>query len=221
MATIEGRLGSKGVRTREMLLANAVRRFAADGYRGTSVAEVARDSGVTPAATYAYFPSKDALFAAAADMDAAGLVAEALPDITQGAFDGDWTRLLLALLEGLERHPLARRVLSGLEPERTELLLDIPALADLRAGIAEQLRRGQRAGDVRPDVVPELMASGLETVIMSILIAVLQTGITPAGERAAGVVALLEAAVRPPPAVDPVAGAPAVPPTRPAMLRDP
>jgi AcrR family transcriptional regulator len=191
--------GTKGVRTRETLLANAVRRFAADGYRGTSVAEVARDSKVTPAATYAYFPSKEALFAAAVDVDAAGLVAEALPGVTEGRFDGEWTGLVAALLEALDRHPLARRVLAGLEPERTELLLDIPALAELRAGIADQLRRGQRAGDVRVDIDPVLVAGGLETVILAILIAVLQTGITPAGERAAGVVALLDAAVRPAP----------------------
>lgn len=213
--TTESRLGMKGVRTRETLLQNAVRRFAADGYRGTSVAEVARDSGVTPAATYAYFPSKQALFAAAVDLDAAGLVSEALPDLTEGAFDGEWTRLIAALLEGLDRHPLARRVLAGLEPERTELLLDIPALAELREGIAEQLLRGQRDGDVRPDIDPMMVADGLETVVMAILIAVLQTGITPVGERAAGVVALLDAAIRPAPP------APAGPATRPAMLGDP
>jgi AcrR family transcriptional regulator len=197
VVTTPNRLGAKGVRTRDALLANAVRRFAGDGFRGTSVAEVARDSGLTPAAAYAYFESKEALFAAAVDADAAGLVAEALPDVVSGTFAGDWSSLVPALLAALGRHPLARRVLAGLEPDHTELLLDIPALTDLRHAIADQLRQGQQDGEVRRDIDPRLVAAGLETVVMSILIAVLQTGISPLGERAEGVVALLDAAIRP------------------------
>jgi AcrR family transcriptional regulator len=189
---------TKGERTRETLLAHAIRRFAADGYRGTSVAEVARDSRVTPAATYAYFPSKEALFLAAVDLDAAGLVEKALPGVLDGHFAGEWSNLVVSLLAALEEHPLAKRVLSGLEPERTERLLEIPALADLREGIAEQLREGQRQGDVRGDIDPVLMAEGLQTIVLSILIAVLQTGVAPAGPRAAGVVALFDAALLPP-----------------------
>jgi AcrR family transcriptional regulator len=216
VTTNGGRLGAKGVRTREALLARAVRRFAADGFRGTSVAEIARDSGLTPAASYAYFASKEALFRAAVNQDVEGLVAEALPGITEGTFDGDWSSLVATLLEALSDHPLARRVLSGLEPERTELLLDIPALIELRHGIARQLRDGQARGDVRRDIDPELVASGLETVVMAILIAVLQTGVAPAGDRAQGVVALLDAAIRREEPTAPLGAR-----SSPAMLRDP
>jgi AcrR family transcriptional regulator len=194
------KLGTKGTRTRAALLEHAVRRFARDGFRGTSVAEVSRDAGLTPAAAYAYFENKEALFDAAVDLDAAGLVAEAIPGLAEGRYTAEWTTLVAMLLEALDRHPLVRRVLAGLEPARTELLLDIPALVELRAAIAAQLHAGQRSGVVRPDIDPAVIASGLETVIMSILIAVLQTGVTPQGERADGVVALLEAAVRPVPA---------------------
>ncbi len=195
------KLGTKGTRTRAALLEHAVLRFARDGFRGTSVAEVSRDAGLTPAAAYAYFENKEALFDAAVDLDAAGLVAEAIPGLAEGRYDAEWTTLVAMLLDALDRHPLARRVLAGLEPTRTELLLDIPALVDLRAAIAAQLRAGQLSGVVRPDVDPAVIASGLETVVMSILITVLQTGITPRGERAEGVVALLDAAIRPAPAV--------------------
>lgn len=191
-------MATKGERTRELLVTRAIRRFAVDGYRGTSVAEVARDCGVTPAATYAYFPSKEALFLAAVDLDAAGLVEKALPGVLDGTFAGEWSTLVLSLLAALEEHPLAKRVLSGREPERTERLLGIPALADLRAGIAQQLREGQHEGGVRDDIDVMLIADGLQTVVMSILIAVLQTGVPADGERAAGVVALLDAALLPP-----------------------
>ncbi|WP_067840405.1 TetR/AcrR family transcriptional regulator [Nocardia lijiangensis] len=39
--------------------------FAANGYRGTSVAAVGRAAGIAPAAVHWYFPTKDDLFAAA------------------------------------------------------------------------------------------------------------------------------------------------------------
>jgi AcrR family transcriptional regulator len=192
------KLGTKGARTRAALLEHAVRRFARDGFRGTSVAEISRDAGMSPAAAYAYFESKEALFEAAVDVDAAGLVAEALPGLAEGRYDAEWALLIAMLLEGLDRHPLARRVLAGLEPNRTELMLDIPALVELRAAIAAQLRIGQEQGVVRRDLDPVVMASGLETVVIAILIAVLQTGVNPVGDRAEGVVALLDAAIRPP-----------------------
>ncbi len=95
------KLGTKGARTRAALLEHAVRRFARDGFRGTSVAEVSRDAGLTPAAAYAYFESKEALFEAAVDLDAAGLVAEALPGLADGHYVADWTRLLAMLMQGL------------------------------------------------------------------------------------------------------------------------
>lgn len=189
---------SKGMRTRRALLDGAIRRFAADGFRGTSVSGIARDAGLTPAAAYAYFDGKEALFAAAVDADAAGLIGEALDPVLNGTFDGEWVSLIAALAQGLGRHPLARRVLCGLEPEHTERLLGIPALAELQEGIVVRLRAGQARGEVRTDIDPDLAASGLVTTIMSLLIAALQTGIPVDGQRARGVVALLGAALLPP-----------------------
>src|ERR671910_1608635 len=64
----------KGERTRQRLLEIAVRRFAADGFRRTSVSDIAREAGLTPAAAYAYFAGKDGLFQAAVDADASALI---------------------------------------------------------------------------------------------------------------------------------------------------
>lgn len=47
------------------ILEQAVELFAANGYRGTSVAAVGRAAGVAPAAVHWYYPTKDDLFAAA------------------------------------------------------------------------------------------------------------------------------------------------------------
>jgi len=145
-----------------------------------------------------YFASKEALFTEAADTDAAGLITDALTPTLTGSFDGDWLQILTSLLDGLDRHPLARRLLQGLEPDFTERMLDIPALADLRIGLAALLADGQRNGDVRGDIDPDLMAMGLEMTVIAVLIATLQTGVAAEGDRIRGVVAVLDAAIRPP-----------------------
>lgn len=195
MSTVLTTLGNKGARTRSALLEHAIRRFALDGYRQTSVSEIARDAGLTPAAAYAYFASKEGLFSAAVDKDAAGLIEQAMPHMVEGAVTARWQSVLEALLAALGDHPLAKRILAGREPEHTERLIDIPALAELREGIAEQLEVGQQSGRIRPDIDPTLIAGGLTTVVMAILIAVLQTGVQPVGDVAAGVSALLDAAL--------------------------
>jgi AcrR family transcriptional regulator len=189
---------TKGARTRATLLESAIRRFAVDGFRATSVSDIARDAGVTPAAAYAYFENKEALFTAAVDADAAGLIQGAVEPILAGSFDTNWSQLIAALMVGLNQHPLARRILAGLEPDHTERLIGITALTDLRRSIAARLEAGQSAGAVRTDVEPWVIAAGLETTIMALLIAALQVGVPTDGEQVAGVLALLDAALRPP-----------------------
>src|SRR5438309_624413 len=111
---------AKGARTRRALLDAAVARFGRDGYRGTSVAEIARDARLSGTAAYAYFPNKEALFVAAVDEDAAAVIDEGLSSIVDHTELDRWREtLIFALVAAVERHPLARRVLAGLEPEFT------------------------------------------------------------------------------------------------------
>jgi AcrR family transcriptional regulator len=196
--TLPTTVSTKGERTRQALLDAAIQRFSADGLRGVALSDVARDVGVTPAAVYAYFTGKEALFAAAVDADADALVEVALLAVEHGRFTGDWAALIQLLLDALPDHPLARRVLSGLEPESTDRLLDIPALARLRTELADLLASGQQDGTVRRDVDPTPMADGLVTLVLALLIGILQTGGQAQPERAPGVIAVLEAALRSP-----------------------
>lgn len=188
----------KGERTRQRLLEIAVRRFAEDGFRRTSVSDIARAAGLTPAATYAYFAGKEGLFQAAVDADAGALI-EAARSVALGATSAR-ERLFLfvsALRERVEDHPLARRVLSGLEPEVAARLVTIPSLVALTAELADELSEAQAAGDIRRDADPAELAVGLETIVLALLMAELQTGITVEPERAAGVLAVIDGALRP------------------------
>src|SRR5260370_42443038 len=80
-ATADSLGATKGERTRRALLDAAIARFGRDGYRGTSVAEIARDARLSGTAAYAYFPSKEALFVAAVDEDAAAGIGEGLSSV--------------------------------------------------------------------------------------------------------------------------------------------
>jgi AcrR family transcriptional regulator len=188
----------KGERTRQRLLDIAVRRFAADGFRRTSVSDIAREAGLTPAATYAYFAGKEGLFQAAVDADAGALIDAARSAAAGGASAREQLFLFVAALrERVDDYPLARRVLSGLEPEVAARLVTIPSLVALTGGLAEQLADAQAGGEIRSDVDAAELAVGLETVVLSLLMAELQTGLTVEPERQAGVLALMDAALRP------------------------
>jgi AcrR family transcriptional regulator len=189
----------KGERTRQRLLDIAVQRFAADGFRRTSVSDIAREAGLTPAAAYAYFAGKEGLFQAAVDADAGALIEAARSVAAKGASAREQFFLFVAeLRERVDDHPLARRVLSGLEPEVAARLLTIPSLVALTAALADDLAEAQAASEIRADVDPAEVAVGLETIVLALLMAELQTGLTVEPERQAGVLAVMDAALRPP-----------------------
>ena len=193
---------TKGAQTRQAILAAAIARFGREGYRSTSVADIARDAAVSGTLAYAYFPSKEALFLAAVDEDAAGVIREGLTSVMADPTVEDWRRTLIFTLVGaVEHHPLARRLLAGLEPEVTERVLEIPALADLRKACAQRLRGEQLAGSVRPDIDPVTIANGLVAIILSLLMSVVQVGSNAANTYADDVAAVFKAALdrTPPP----------------------
>jgi AcrR family transcriptional regulator len=190
---------TKGERTRQALLDAAIARFGRDGYRGTSVAEIARDARLSGTAAYVYFPNKEAMFVAAVDEDAAAVIEEGLTSLTDDLDLEHWRRtLIFTLLSAVEHHPLARRVLTGLEPEFTVRLIAIPALEQLRKECGERIRAQQFAGQVRADIDAQQIANGLVTIVLSLLMSLLQTGSDPATLLGADVAAVVEAALSPP-----------------------
>jgi AcrR family transcriptional regulator len=189
---------TKGERTRRRLLEIAIERFGERGYRATSVSEIARAAGLTQAAAYAYFPSKEALFDAAVDADASALVAEA-----EARVEGTPARqlvpmLLVMFLGGLNRHPLVRRVLSGQEPDALERLVDLPVLGRLTGDISDAIRAAQERGEVRADIDADLFASGAETIVLSLLMSITQVGSSTETRRQLGVLTIFDAVLRPP-----------------------
>ncbi len=177
VSTSPDSLPAKGEQTRRAILDAAIERFGRDGFRSTSVATIARDAGVGGTITYAYFPNKEALFFAALDEDAAGVIEEGTACVFDDSDPDEWRQILIVtLLEAVEHHPLARRVLSGLEPHVTGRVLDMPALSELRKAVAERLRSEQASGSVRTDIDPVVVGSGVVVIVISLLTSILQFG---------------------------------------------
>jgi AcrR family transcriptional regulator len=196
MATEGREAATKGERTRQAIIDAAIARFGRDGFRATSVADIARDAAVGGTVAYAYFPNKEALFLAAVDEDAAGVIREGASSFIEEVEPTDWREtLILLLLDAVERHPLAKRLLAGLEPEVTARVLETPALADLRKACAQRLRTEQLNGTVRPEIDPVRIANGLVSIVLALLMSVVQVGGDTARTYGADVAAVLEAAV--------------------------
>ena len=187
---------TKGAQTRRAILDAAVVRFGRDGFRATSVADIARDAGVGGTVAYAYFPNKEALFLAALDEDAAAVVHEGLSSVIEDPDVDDWRQTLIFTLVGaVERHPLARRLLAGLEPEVTDRVLEIPALSELRKACIERIRDEQLAGTVRTDIDPVVIGQGMVAIMLSLLMSVVQVGSGAAVTYGSDVAAVFQAAL--------------------------
>lgn len=190
---------SKGERTRRRLLDIAIELFGISGYRATSVSEITRSAGLTQAASYAYFENKDHLFREAVDTDAAALIHEATDQVRAAGIQPRQLlpSLLLYLSGALDHHPLAKRVLQGLEPEITEQLVDLPAIHEIGALIAEAIVAGQQTGEVRADIDPDAVSAGAEAIVLGLTMSLALGGGAATERHAFGVVTAFDAMLRP------------------------
>lgn len=191
---------TRGAKTRQALLDAARERFARDGYRATSVADISRDAGVGGTTAFVHFENKEALFFAAVDDDLTSLFDELGVELASLGPEGAVPdRLLATVLAIVERYPLARRLLAGLEPDVTERVLETESFAVLRRNVAELLAEGQEAGSIRPDLPPEHLADGLVAVVVAVAMASVQIGPTIPDAFGPGLATVLRGLLTPDP----------------------
>ena len=188
---------SKGERTRERLLKAAVQRFGSQGFRQTSVSQLSRDAGLTPAAAYTYFEDKETFWLAAINTDLDSLRAEVVQSIVRS--ERPIVDYMFALVEGLQRHALARRVLVEGSPQDLQLVLNHELFAATTRLVAAGLAARQTEGTLSASANPEQLALALETVSFALVLAVVRAGMTGVTERVESVVKLMEAAMGGPP----------------------
>jgi AcrR family transcriptional regulator len=189
---------TKGERTRRRILEMAVECFGRRGYRATSVSEIARAANLTQAASYAYYDNKEALFRAAVDADVSELIDEISAQVDDvGPLDLIPTVIVHAVV-ALEHHPLSHRVLAGQEPDEVPRLTELPALRRFSDLLAEALDRARERGEVRADLRPDVLAAGLESLILGLLFSAVQTRGSASERHQLGVVEAFELMLRPP-----------------------
>jgi AcrR family transcriptional regulator len=184
---------TKGQRTRQRLLRVAVDRFGTQGFRGTSVSQLSRDAGLTPAAAYAYFADKDAYWTAAIEADLDALEAEIRDTALrseQPIYD-----LMAGLLAALDRHALTRRVFADGTPDDLQLVLRHRLFSGTTALIADRLAARKAAGLLPGDGDPEVLARGIETVMFGLIVSTVRAGMVGDVDRFWSVVEVLRAAV--------------------------
>ncbi len=146
----------------DQILHAALSVIASDGLARLNVARVARRVGVVPSALYRHFAGKDAILDAVLETVRERLVANARAAREEGGTAIEQLRSLLdrhlALIEnhpGLPRLVFSEEVYSGRPNRRAEMFRTLRAYM---ARIAEVVRDGQRAGDIRDDLEPGAVA---------------------------------------------------------------
>ncbi|NMO01707.1 TetR/AcrR family transcriptional regulator [Gordonia sp. TBRC 11910] len=136
---------TKAERTRTRLLESAVAAFADRGFHGTSTREIAAAAGLSPAAMYVHFPTKEDLLyqlSVEGHRSTLGIIDAAIDASADAA--GQLRSVMTAFAEYHARNPLSTRVvnyeLSALTPEHRD------AVGRLRREITTRLRAIVDAG---------------------------------------------------------------------------
>jgi TetR/AcrR family transcriptional regulator len=138
----------------------ARRLFAARGYSGTSMAEIAAAAGVSKATVFHHYRSKRELYEALLGDAFAGFREQLIPLLDSSRdLQGSLREFAAAHIDRLTRMQGTMRLIAR------EMLSGTAASSDLFAGgemsrnfslLVEELRRGQERGTVRADVDPGL-----------------------------------------------------------------
>jgi len=151
----------------------AIRCFAAKGFRGTTIRELASQVGITEAALYRYFPSKEALYQAIIDEKIAapdpieGLEAAARRGDDRAVFGG----LARSFLESVDADPSFLRILlyTGLEGHELAAPFFAQRIRRLREFVAGYIAQRVREGAFR-DVDPLLGSRAFLGMVVDYLI---------------------------------------------------
>jgi AcrR family transcriptional regulator len=148
---------AKGEDRRQRILVAAQRLLTRNGSRGTTLGQIAREAGVTPAGLLHHFESKEQLLHAVLD-------ARDADDLANADLQGDPIENLRKVAQRFERSPELIGMFTVL---LTENLTPEAPLHDRFLGryrlsveiIAKSIHRGQRTGKYRQDLDPAIKAA--------------------------------------------------------------
>lgn len=159
--------------TTERVLDAALEQFQLVGLRRSSVEDVARRAGVSRVTIYRRFPQKDLLVEGVVLRECGRVLAEVEAAIE--SLEGAAERIARGWAVGLRiiREHLLLNQLLAIEPENVLPFLTIDSAPLVELGtlfISDQIRRGQREGDIPEEVEPEPLAEILVRIAHSLIL---------------------------------------------------
>jgi AcrR family transcriptional regulator len=148
---------AKGEDRRQRILVAAQRLLTRNGSRGTTLGQIAREAGVTPAGLLHHFESKEQLLHGVLD-------ARDADDLANADLKGDPIENLRKVAQRFERSPeligmftvLLTENLTPEAPLHERFLVRYRLSVEI---IAKSIRRGQRTGKYRQDLDPAIKAA--------------------------------------------------------------
>lgn len=163
---------SKGEDRREHILDNALNLFAQQGIKGTTIAQIAQASGVTPAMVHYYFRNQEGLL----DSLVAERLAPHLHAVWTGLADETGTdprqiitkfvHRLLAVVDSMPQWPQlwSREIFNAGGCLRERLLAHMPS--DNFDKVHHALKEAQQHGRLHPRALPGLVAISAISLVM-------------------------------------------------------
>lgn len=150
----------KGVDSENRLLDAAIALIAEKGYKNTKISEIVKAAGLTQAAFYLYFPSKEDIFQEILERFYMKLEKHLQAAVVPSSMKiGDFQVRMKSNIEGVfllfQEHPKLTKIF--LTEERS--IDDVEKL--IHQTIVSNLMHNQTAGFVRNDLSPEMMANGM------------------------------------------------------------
>jgi AcrR family transcriptional regulator len=135
---------------REEILAAARRVFAARGFRGTTIADIAEAAGIALGTIYLYFASKEDVFAALNEQFNA-LITAAMTDVPPAVSLGETVRLRVDNVFNAcgENRDLVRLVVLNTDPGSAAAQRMLEADVARNGPMVEAIRRAMAAGAIR------------------------------------------------------------------------
>lgn len=185
---------ARGIDRRQQIIDAALKAFAAKNYDTASVADIAKEAGITKRAIYRYFPSKRDLFFAVRNQVYMSVVDNLWKEMPEAKNIADLAdKLMVAHVRfSIENPDMSRIIINTISEAATkEFQANIEALLGDRADEIEGLMRtGIAEGSVDPDIDPRFIAWIIILLFFILLYvhAAEQNSAIPRGEEAARIV---------------------------------
>lgn len=194
---IQGKREQGKYERRERLYEAALALFRSQGYEQTTVDQITRRAGLAKGTFFNYFPTKDAILRHMGVREVGRLGAATLAG-SETSNVGKLKRLLIALAASLERdHDLVCLIFrQGVSV--SDLLAGDAGGFSIQPTASLLIRQAQRAGEINPDLDPNVLAAALDALYLQQLVRWCESPDSyPLAERLTGVVDLLLVGILP------------------------